>query len=70
MRAGKLIGVAGLIWACVLGWAVLIPSLPDPSSVLHAAADDDDRSDRRGDGDRSDRRGDDDRGDRYDTGHT
>jgi cytochrome c peroxidase len=42
MRAGKLIAAAGLFWACVLGWAVLVPSLPTPSSVLHAAAGDDD----------------------------
>src|SRR5688572_23469561 len=47
MRAGKLIAVAGLIWVCVLGWAVLIPGLQTPSSVLHAAADDDDRRDGR-----------------------
>ena len=38
MRAGKLMTVAGLFWACALGWAVLIPGLPTPSSVLHAAA--------------------------------
>lgn len=47
MRAGKLIALAGLFWACVLGWAVLIPSLPAPSSVLHAAGGDDDQGDGR-----------------------
>ena len=26
MRAGRLIAVAGLFWACALGWAVLIPA--------------------------------------------
>jgi cytochrome c peroxidase len=58
MRAGKLIAVAGLIWTCVLGWAVLIPGLQTPSSVLHAAADDDDRRDGRSN-DRSSRDADD-----------
>ena len=55
MRAGKLIAVAGLIWACALGWAVLVPGLPGPSSVLHAAADDDDRRDGRSGGHADDR---------------
>jgi len=61
MRAGKLIAVAGLFWAFALGWAVLSPGLPTPSSVLHAAAGDDDegRSNGRSNshtGDRSDDR--------------
>ncbi len=43
MRAGKLIAVAVAFWACVLGWAILVPSLPTRSSVLHAAGGDDDQ---------------------------
>ncbi len=64
MRAGKLMAAAGLFWASALGWAILLPGLPSPSSVVHAATGDGDRNDNRGDDDRSDRRGDDDRSDR------
>ena len=55
MRGGKLIPVAGLAWVCALGWAVLIPSLPLPTSVLHAVAGDDDRRDGRPSGHSDDR---------------
>ena len=50
MQAGRLIAVAALFWVCVLGWAVLIPSLPAPSSVLHAATGDDGQGEGRSDG--------------------
>ena len=77
MRAGRPMVVATLFSVGVLGWAVLIPSLPAPSSVLHAAAGDDERRGSRSNGraddrsngrsdDRSDGRSDDHRGGRGD----
>ena len=69
MRARRLITAATLFWAGVLGWAVLIPNLPVPSSALHAAAGDDEhrgsRSNDRSD-DRSNDRSDDRSGGRDD----